>query len=282
MTARQARLLTRVLICILALAVAGQAAAAGCGGAVACAVAGGVYHARAPDGPPAGAVLFLHGWGGTGVGVIGDEALVAPLLERGYVVVAPSGMPRREGAVGGRWNARGGPGRDDVALLRAVADDAAARFGFPRDKVLAAGFSGGGMMVWRVACIDATAFAAYAPVAGLLWRPLPAACAGPIRLLHTHGWSDAVVPLEGRSVGGGQITQGDLFAGLDLMRRAAGCRRDDPDAYERSGDLLIRTWRDCSPGAELELALHPGGHTVPAGWAGLVLDWFESAPGEGG
>jgi len=133
------------------------------------------------------------------------------------------------------------------------------------------------MMVWRVACDAPAAFAAYAPVAGLMWRPLPTACAGPVRLFHTHGWSDTVVPIEGRSVAGGRITQGDLFRGLDLMRAAAGCTRDDPDAYDRAGETLIRVWDDCAPGAELVLGVHPGGHSVPPDWSARTLEWFEGS-----
>ena len=108
-----------------------------------------------------------------------------------------------------------------------------------------------------------------------MWRPLPDACAGPVRLHHTHGWSDPVVPIEGRSVAGGRITQGDLFRGLDLMRRANGCARDDPDEYGATGKYLIRRWTDCAQGSALEMALHPGGHRTPMGWSALALDWFE-------
>lgn len=273
--------MTRILSLILACA-CGSAFAADCGGEVACEVDGGVYHALVPEAPPRGAVLFLHGYRGTSSGVTSNEELADDILDRGYAVVAPSGMPIEPGSDGGRWNARASEDwRDDTAFLLRVADDAAARFGLPRDQILAAGFSGGGMMVWRVACDAPDAFAAYAPVAGLMWRPLPDECAGPVRLHHAHGWSDTVVPIEGRSFRGGRITQGDLFQGLDLMRTAAGCRRDDPDAYDRDGETLIRAWHDCAPGAEIVLSLHPGGHMVPPGWSERALDWFEAEPPSG-
>ncbi|MEM8752213.1 MAG: polyhydroxybutyrate depolymerase, partial [Pseudomonadota bacterium] len=125
------------------------------------------------------------------------------------------------------------------------------------------------------ACDAPAAFAAYAPIAGLLWRPLPESCAGPAAMLHVHGWADPVVPIEGRSVGGGILTQGDLFDGLDVLRAAFGCLRDDPDEYGAEDAYLIRRWTDCAPGASLEMALHPGGHSIPKGWSDLALDWFE-------
>lgn len=250
-----------------------------------CAIAGdwgeGRYHLALPEGDgPHPAVVFLHGWGGRADRTMANDGLREALLERGYAVIAPQGMPRREGDKGGGWNSRASTRlRDDVAFLAAVAEDAAVRAPLDRGRMVASGFSGGGMMVWRVACDAPRTFDAYAPIAGLLWRPLPQACDGPVRMLHIHGWTDPVVPLEGRSVAGGRITQGDVFRGLDLMRAANGCGRDDPDAYARAGAetvFWLRRWTDCRPGSALEFALFHGGHLVPAGWSGLALDWYEA------
>lgn len=241
-----------------------------------CDVDGGQYLVLTPEEAPVGALLFLHGWGATAEAALSDPGVVDPALARGYAVIAPQGEPRRPGERGGRWNSRADPrARDDVAFLSQLLDDASTRFGFERKRVLVAGFSGGGMMVWRVACDAPGAAAAYAPVAGLLWRPLPEVCDGPAPLLHVQGWTDAVVPIEGRTVGGGALTQGDLFAGLDLMRRTNGCDRDDPDAYGSPGGFLVRWWTACD--APLGLALHPGGHVTPEGWTDLALDWLENA-----
>ncbi|QDL93639.1 polyhydroxybutyrate depolymerase [Paroceanicella profunda] len=267
------------LVPALWLAGPGRLAAQDCAGAEACSLPGGVYFAEAPaEGLARGALIFLHGYGGSGAAEIGDRGLVEAVTARGYAFVAPDGLPRPGGGTAKSWNATGTPGaRDDIAFLREVAQDAAARFGFPRDRVLLAGFSAGGMMVWRVACAEPQAFAAYAPVSGQLWRPLPQACAGPVKLMHTHGWADPVVPLEGRAVGGGALVQGNLFAALALLRRASGCATDAPDTdgYTAQGVFLGRRWSACAPGAELELVLHPGGHAVPQGWSGRALAWFE-------
>lgn len=273
----------RAILAAAAVLMLGAGGAAACPGAGdACGTPQGGYHAILPSNSGAGMVLFLHGYGGTGAGVVANTAFVASITSRGYAVIAPQGMPRRPGDTGGSWNAFADPDRrDDVAFLREVLDDAAARFGLNRGRVLAAGFSGGGMMVWRVACDAPGDAAAYAPIAGLLWRPLPATCAGPVRLFHTHGWSDPVVPIEGRSVAGGRITQGDLFEGLKLLRGANRCARDNPDAYDVLGQYQRRIWSDCAPGASLVLAVHPGGHRIPVGWAAMALDWFESMPDSG-
>jgi polyhydroxybutyrate depolymerase len=241
----------------------------------ACEIEGGVYHARLPEGPARGVALYLHGWGGVGRDSIAREALARPFLERGYALIAPQGLPRRQGDRGGRWNANAaGTWRDDVAFLRAVLADAQARLGLDGLPVLASGFSGGGMMIWRLACDAPETADAYAPIAGLMWRPLPARCQGPVRLAHSHGWTDDVVPMEGRAVGGGVLTQGDLFDGLALLRRAAGCAGDQPSARGVEGALWTRRWV-CGE-AEIALWLHPGGHARPPGWAEKVLDWFEA------
>lgn len=268
----------KALAGLLALAAAPAAVAADCGGPDApCEIDGGFYHAAAPEGAgPHPAVIFLHGWGGLADRTIANRGLVAPFLERDYAVIAPQGMPRRTGQKGGSWNAFASPERrDGVAFIRAAVADATGRFALDRGRIVAAGFSGGGMMVWRIACDAPGDYAAYAPIAGLLWRPLPEECAGPIRMLHVHGWTDPVVPIEGRSVAGGRITQGDLFVGLDLLREASGCVRDDPDVTEAEGDYWLRGWTDCADGASLEFALHSGGHMIPKGWAGFMMDWFE-------
>ena len=272
----------RLFLIFLALALTGGSAGAEtCGGPGApCKISdGGEYHVALPEGEATATLVFLHGFGGRGEGVIRNRGLLKPILARGYAVVAPQGLPFRANSKGGAWNSFDNPERrDDVAFLNAVADDAAVRFALDRAAMIVGGFSGGGMMTWRVACNQPGSFAAYAPIAGLLWRPLPADCAGPIRMHHTHGWSDPVVPIEGRTVGGGFATQGDLFSGLDLVRRTNGCVKDDPDNYKEEGIYLSRIWSDCGPGAALEMALHPGGHRIPKGWSTLALDWFEALP----
>ncbi len=262
---------------VLALMAYG-AQAADCGGEVLCEMEDGFYHAKVPATTgPHPAVIFLHGYGGRGAGIIENRGLVSALNDRGYAVIAPQGIPRRPGDKGGTWNSRVRDGlRDDVAWLAAVAEDAATRLDIDRERIVLAGFSAGGMMAWRVACDAPNSFDAYAPIAGLMWRPLPEQCVGPVRMLHTHGWSDPVVPLEGRTVNGSGLTQGDLFRGLRLLRAASGCSKDAPNSFARNGIYQHRRWSDCVPGSALEFALHPGGHSIPKGWSTLALDWFEA------
>jgi polyhydroxybutyrate depolymerase len=271
--------LRSLLALLLALCASPQAAACGREGAACTLPSGlGTYRVERPTGRDAvPAVVILHGWGGTGVQMLSDRGTVAALTARGWAVVAPDGQPR-EGRPGGGWMFRADrPGmRDETAFLRAVADDAAARFGLDRGRMVLAGFSVGGSMVAYAACSDPGAFAAYAPVAGTFWRPQPAACKGPVALFHTHGWTDRTFPLEGRAPGSGAMRQGDSFAALELFRTTNGCATHAPDETMIEGERLFRAWTRCK--APLAMLLHPGTHNVPAGWADRLLDWLETQP----
>ena len=156
--------------------------------------------------------------------MIGDAALVEPMLARGYVVIAPTGLTR-PGRTGGSWSfGTRPPLRDELAFVREVLTDAEARFHIDRGRVLLTGFSVGGSLVWYLACAAPRDFAAFAPVAGGFWQPLPETCAGPVKLLHTHGWRDRTVPLEGRPLRPG-LEQGDIFAGSPGLAQRQRLRR---------------------------------------------------------
>lgn len=256
------------------------AAYADCGlDAAACKIPGGTYHIALPERieGPIPAILLLHGYGGEGLGMIRNR-MVSLMTGLGYAVIAPDGQPRGNGE-GRTWDFHPDrpATRDETAFLMAVAEDASARFGLNRDRMLLAGFSIGGSMTSYVACAEPQAFAAYAPVAGSFWRPHPVACAGPVRLFHTHGKADRTVPLEGREIMPGFV-QGNVLDAMDIWRAANACPSDTPDATRALGVYAIEDWTRCAEGASLSFALHEGGHSIPKGWAQMALDWFEALP----
>lgn len=268
------------LACLAALPATAQTADV-CGReAEPCTTDTGTYHVALPDTPEAGmpAVLFLHGAGGTGRGTLGMRGTINAITDRGYAVIAPDGLPWRPGRRGGIWSFREDLARletrDEGAFFAEVVADAAMRYDIDPDRVLLSGFSAGGFMVTYLACRTPEAFPAYAPVSGGFWRPHPESCAGPVKLLHTHGFTDSTVPLEGRPLRSGQWLQGDIFEGLGLFRAANDCARPDASGYRTTGQFMRRYW-DCAADSALEFALFPGGHGVPAGWADMALDWFE-------
>lgn len=254
----------------------GAPAAEQCGaGTDGCETATGFYHAELPDGKAAGMVVFLHGYGGSGEGVLKMRRMVDGLKARGYAVIAPT-AERRNGGNRSWVFYPGWEGRDEKAFLHEVVSDAAARFDLDQSKTVLAGFSAGGFMVNYLACAAPESFPAYAPVSGGFWRPMPESCRGPVKLLHAHGWRDGVVPLEGRILGGGRWEQGDIFAGLGIWREANGCVGHKPDRMWETEGFMRRNWSKCAPGGYLEFALFPGGHQVPKGWSDLLADWLET------
>ncbi|WP_170396411.1 alpha/beta hydrolase family esterase [Ruegeria arenilitoris] len=260
------------------LTFAGQAGLAACADQEGvCETASGGYHIELPeaDNPPL--VVFLHGYGGSATGTLKNRSMVEPLLARGYAVMAPEGSERN-----GRqsWNFfPGWEGRDETAFLTEAVQDASDRFGVDADRVVLGGFSAGAFMVYYLACAAPDTFSAYVPVSGGFWRPHPESCEGPVRMFHTHGWTDNVVPLEGRILGGGRFHQGDIFAGLEIWRVANECVDTKPSGFSTTGQFMRRRWSGCAEGGMLEFALFPGGHSVPKGWADIMVDWYEGLPG---
>ena len=256
-----------------------------CSDTTPCDVADGEYLIALPEDAAADtpAVMFIHGFGGSGEGVMRNRGMVDAFLSLGYAVIAPSGL-QREGRSGGSWSFHPelSQRRDEVAFLTSVRDAAIERHGIDPVRILLSGFSIGGAMTAYLACADPNAFSAYAPLGGNFWRPHPTECAGPVRMLHTHGWTDGTVPLEGRVLRGEDsrdpeaLIQGDIFHALVIWRETNGCYQLKADRFETSGTFLRRAWDRCAPGSALELAVFPGGHVIPQGWADLVVDWYEA------
>lgn len=280
-------------LCVAALGSALEASEASggpCGGPDrACEVPLGSYHVSAPDAAPGGtpalrpAFIYFHGAGGNGR-TIADAPFAQALRERGFVVAAPNGLERPNSRFGPGWFFRpeSPARRDELAFTRELIADLVARHDVDPDRIVLTGYSIGGSLVWYLACADRDLAAAYAPYAGGFWRPHPVDCDGPVKLLHTHGWRDQTVPLEGRPLRGGAIEQGDIFEGLQRWREENGCTRLRPDAFETAGRYWRRIWLDCAADTALELALWPGGHVRPDGeWAQMAADWAQEVLPDG-
>ncbi|GFE63923.1 alpha/beta hydrolase family esterase [Litoreibacter roseus] len=264
-------------LAILAAFCLSSAAQAGCNDdGEPCEVDSGTYHIALPENDsatPRPALVFLHGAGGSGRGAL----RMRTALERGYAVIGPNGLEREGSRFGTGWyfHPDRPKNRDELAFVRSVIADAAARFNIDPSEVLLSGFSIGGSTTSYLACADPSLAKAYAPVAGGFWRPHPEECNGPVKLLHTHGWRDQTVPLEGRPLRGGQIYQGDIFVTLQIWRGENGCDGMRADTFDTDGSFWRRRWDTCQNGA-LEFALHQGGHGIPPGWSDMALDWFET------
>lgn len=270
-------------LALLPLLFLGAAAAADerpCGLGDPCETASGEYHLAFPGGwdgtSKLPAVLFFHGFRSSGENVIKNKGLAAAFGKSGYLLIAPNGSSS-PGFTAKGWPARPDAldRRDDIAFVSEVLDDVTRRLPLDRGRVLVSGFSSGGSMAWHLGCYAKERFAGFAPVAGGLRRPNPPeACpAGPMRVLHIHGFADQQVPLEGRAIR--DWHQGDVFESLAILRTTNQCR-SNPTRVETSGILECRIWDGCGSGRDIQFCLHQGGHNLPEGWSERVLKWFEN------
>lgn len=273
---------TIFLLCLMLIPGSPTHAEALCGQAedAHCLVADGSYRIALPaEGAATKALVWLHGWGGSADAVMRNKGMRARLSARGYALIAPDGRVTSTRTANKNWAVHDGRAyeRNDISFLRSVIGDAVGRYGLDPSTVLLGGFSRGGSMVWDVACLAPETARAYAPVAGAFWDPMPPACEGGTDLFHTHGWMDRTVPLEGRPLRNGVMTQGDVFQSLFILRAANGCTNRQPDQAELQdeGPFWLRSWQDCTAG-RIDFLLHKGGHSIPKGWLNRTLDWFEA------
>lgn len=218
---------------------------------------------QAGRGQKLGAIMYFHGYQGSAEETMADQGLVAVAQRLGVALIAPDGM-------GHSWSFPGSPAhyRDEFAYVGQVLDDATRRFAIDSGRIMASGFSQGGSMVWYLACRMPARFAAFAPIAGAFWEPLPEGCLGPRpNLVHVHGTSDTTVPLAGRSLRHG-YKQGDVFKSLAILA-PRGCTSPwaaDAGQAPPPPALTCRLAADCGGPARLELCLHSAGHMADPAW----------------
>ncbi|MEM7061177.1 MAG: PHB depolymerase family esterase [Pseudomonadota bacterium] len=246
---------------------------------VACETSNGHYRIKTPSGAgPHPTVVYLYGSLGNSAQKISERGFVQAFVERGYAVIVPAALDiRYRDRVGSGWflrNERGHKKRNDTKFVEEVLDDAEVRHRIDRSRVLIAGMSRGGFLAWEIACHNPRLAAAYAPIASGYLGKMPQQCAGPVRLMHTHGRTDPIVPLSPDnpwSSGGARMQQ--LDSALERIAGTGGCHTQKNVAkfreYSRSG------WSDCISNASVDLLVHNGGHDIPLSWYSTVVDWFE-------
>jgi len=218
------------------------------------------YVPRGYDGRTNVPVVFdFHGYGSNASQqmVYGD---FRPLADRDtFLIIAPDGQ-----GASSHFNLTAEPGlQDDVAMVNALLDHVEASFCVDTNRVYATGMSDGGAMSSTLACKEADRFAAFGPVAVMVYAP---GCARrrDVSIVSFMGTSDPVVPFKG-----GQIaccSQATIAAAPDTMAKWAahdGC--DATFAEERlSSEVRRRTWSGCKAGSGIVFyIIDGGGHTWP-------------------
>ncbi|MEQ8255720.1 MULTISPECIES: alpha/beta hydrolase family esterase [Roseovarius] len=221
-----------------------------------------IYLPRGQDGTtPMGALIFAHGYKGSAAGTMRNGALrgMADLL--GIALVAAN-------AKGDDWRLPGTPSggvtspETELGYFDALRDDILANTAIDPDRIVVAGFSAGGMMIWTLACHRPADYAGFIPVAGTFWAPTPDSCTTPpADIIHVHGTSDRIVPLAGRAIG--EARQGDVETVLAMYRRVGGHETSKTPALHDG--LTCDAWTAPND-TRLTKCLHPGGHSFRTEW----------------
>lgn len=245
----------RNVLIILSLFVAPGVQA--CGADSDCRVGDRSYRISLPENveTPVGAVVWSHGYRGSAQGVMRNGSLRRMIHDKGFALIAAQG-------IGGTWDLPNGPrtmqstGAAEFAYFKTVIDDAQERFDIDPDRLIASGFSAGGMMVWNLACARPDMFAGFVPLSGTYWLQPPDQCAPEVAsIVHIHGMQDQTVPLDGRPIG--QTHQGRVS---DALATYAAHGNFANETLENTAllDCANMTGRD---NAILEFCLFEGGHS---------------------
>jgi polyhydroxybutyrate depolymerase len=204
---------------------------------------------------PVGALIWSHGYRGSAAGVMRNGSLRRMVSDAGLALIGAQG-------IGGTWELPYGPrtfdstGAAEFAYFDAVTTDITANHAIDPDRIIASGFSAGGMMVWNLACSHPDAFAGFIPISGTFWLKPPETCAAPISsIVHMHGDADKTVPLTGRPIR--ETKQGEVSEAL-AMYGDFGAFGDV--SITNSGTLSCQN-RTNAQGNILEFCLFPGGHS---------------------
>ncbi|WP_350332878.1 alpha/beta hydrolase family esterase [Coralliovum pocilloporae] len=246
-------------------------AAYACGVETDCVMGDRTYRIRMPEGHDGktriGALVFMHGYKGSAAGTMRNANLARVADELGVALIAPK-------SAGNDWDLPGVPrntkstGENEFRYFEALIADVSKHFPIDTERLVATGFSAGGMMVWNLACHRGHLFAGFAPLSGTFWDPIPDTCpSAPVHLIHMHGTSDPVVPLAGRAIV--DTSQGDVLEAMALFATAGGFERESP-----SDVLDLKCKRRTNADKRiLELCLHAGGHRFSADY--LLRAWEE-------
>ncbi|WP_377187461.1 alpha/beta hydrolase family esterase [Ruegeria meonggei] len=244
-----------------------------------CDVAGRHYSALIPKGDgPFPVVLFFHGSGGTGQLAIQNSALVQPILERGYSIVAPTALEidyATGPGTGWVWNAENYDW-NDFSFSSDVVNDAVKRFPIDPERIVVAGHSRGGSFAWYLACSEIdTRLRAFAPIGGTPVRGRPGPCQTSglkFDVLHSHGYADTVIPFAGS---GATIGWPGYLGAVETVEGMAVAINCDTVKVSHAKGYDQRSYDGCAEDKNISVIAHPGGHGIPEIWVGLMLDWFD-------
>lgn len=265
-------ILLRLVLFALALF---PGAALACGPDSDCVVGDRTYRIAMPEGhdgtAAVGAIVFSHGYRGSARGLMRNGNLRRMVSDMGLALI---GLKSKDDD----WVLPNSPqhmdsdGSTEFTYVDAVLDHAATNFAIDRDRMMATGFSAGGMMTWNLACARPESFAGFAPISGTFWLEAPQTCARPVAsVIHIHGDADPTVPLSGRPIL--QTHQGDVMEALEMYAKFGNFDVVSPQKTDR-----LDCKRQRNPqGAILDFCTFEGGHSFRSEYLKYAWDTFEEA-----
>jgi polyhydroxybutyrate depolymerase len=251
------------LIAALCLGLAGPSGpASACGPDSDCGIGVRSYRLYLPPAAargPVGVLLFAHGYRGRAANEMANAGLRALADDLGLALVALQ-------ADGPDWALAHTPQAPDRAAeaetgyVEAVLADVARRTRIDPGRIVASGFSAGGMLTWTLACTMGGRLAGFVPLSGTFWAPVPDGCAAPpANLVHIQGTADRTVPPQGRTIG--PARQGDVAMALAMYARHGGFR---PGPTVAAPGGMSCTTAANPAGRILQYCTFAGGHAFSA------------------
>jgi len=205
-------------------------------------------------------VFDFHGFGSNAVAQMAYGDFKPEADQHDFLIVAPDGQASPAGR---HFNLSGEPGlQNDVSMVGSLLRHIEATLCVDTSRVYSTGMSDGGAMTSVLACVDSDTFAAFAPVAVIIY------CANsksrPVALEAFDGTADPIVPFYGGRVhccGGSLI--GSKPVAMANWAAHDHCNKEFTDT--RLGTQVVRrTWSGCvSSSATVFYIIEGGGHTWP-------------------
>ena len=233
------------------------------------------YRAVAPPsvdlGAPTTVVMVLHG--NPPIDMAPVTRVSEEAADRGVVAVYPTSAYSREWVQGCNCTANGLLGVDDVAYFEALLDDLESAVPGGLREVFVAGFSNGGMMVYRLACDLSDRIDGFAAVSSGMWTWTLGHCGSPdpVDLLVFNGTADPQFPWDGMRLlvqSGAEMVQASIEETVGFWAESNGCSAAPPqtialpDAFADGTTVQEWRWSECA--ADLVFyRIEGGGHTWP-------------------